>query len=145
MSARVRQGTKEDVASIMMEPSSIVLDDLRLHNLTPEEVAQQIDFYVENGTLHTIEYDGVPIFTGGVVFNGEQWMSWSVCREEFWSTHPSIWRILRQYFQQVLPALREPVHAYSGSKHPALARWFRAIGFEEAEPVGDFRHFIYPA
>jgi len=45
----------------------------------------------------------------------------------------------------VLAGLHEEVHSYSGSEHPALARWMGAMGFKEVEPIADFRHFIYPA
>lgn len=142
---RLREGTKDDARTILADLSTITAADVAAHKLAPEAVDGIIDFYFEAGAVHTMMDDGEPICIAGVALVSTEWVCWMLGREPFWTVRPSIWRILRRYSQLVLASLHEDIHSYSASPHPQLPKWMQAMGFDEAEPHGQFRHFIYRA
>lgn len=141
----LREATRADATAVLADLSVITATDLGKREYPPLVLEGILDHLFENGVVYSmVDGDEILCVTGLSMQRGEL-LCWLLAREPFWTVRPSIWRILRRYSQNVLAGLNEEVHSYSGSEHPALARWMGALGFEEAEPVAGFRHFIYPA
>lgn len=141
---RVREATPTDARAILADLSDITRADIAAHGMNDAQLSEQVDWYFVNGTAHALDEDGKALCVVGVCWMGDYWNCWLLAREGFWSVRPSIWRNLRRYAQLALSGMREEVHSYSASPHPALSRWMGAIGFEEAGSDGKFRHFIFP-
>lgn len=141
---QICEATPNHARTILADLSEITRADIEAHHMSDARVRETIDWYFVNGTAHALVEDGEPLCVVGVVWMGDYWNCWLLAREGFWSVRPSIWRNLRRYSQLALSGMRESVHSYSASPHPALSRWMGALGFEEAGSDGEFRHFIFP-
>lgn len=140
----VREALPDDAKTVLADLSEITRADIAAHGMDDGAVYTEIERYFREGAVHVLEENGRPLVVGGVAVTNGMWICWLLASEGFWSVRPSIWRNLRRYSQIVLAGLNEELHSYSASPHPALSRWMAALGFEEVETDGKFRHFIYP-
>ena len=138
--------TLADARAVLSDLSEITATDLAKRHYPDGVLDQALKQLFRDGAVHKLVEDGETLCVIGLSLSDDEWLSWLLAREPFWSARPSIWRMMRRYSRSVLSGLGTDIHAYSGSDHPALGRWMKVLGFEEVErDAYNLRHFIFRA
>jgi hypothetical protein len=103
------------------------LEELGRLGLPPLRAMDRFLAWAQDGRSGVLLHNGVPVLASGIVPIEGEFVTWFIATEAFQKHWLKITRLLKRECS----AHPKPLRIYSVTVHPATAKWFKALGFEQ--------------